>query len=101
MLRPRFLSTMFVPFALFLAVGIATTANADVEASSQPEGAALFKRLDANGDGQVAQDEVPDGQRRLFGRLLRRGDGNADGKLSLEEFTKALADERPEPRPAD
>jgi Ca2+-binding EF-hand superfamily protein len=57
----------------------------------------LFKRLDKNGDGQVATDEVPEEQQGLFQRLLRRGDKNGDGKLTAEEFEKAnKPDERPD-----
>jgi Ca2+-binding EF-hand superfamily protein len=71
--------------------------GAEEPASASSERADLFKRLDADGDGQIAPDEVSEGRRRLFGRLLRRGDANADGKLSLEEFTGALSEERSEP----
>jgi Ca2+-binding EF-hand superfamily protein len=52
---------------------------------------ALFEKLDANHDGQITSDEVPDEQRRLFQRLLRRADRNGDGKLSRDEFTAGMA----------
>ena len=70
-------------------------------AAAKAEGSdreALFKKLDANGDGQVAADEVSDDQKRLFTRLLR-SDKNEDGKLSLEEFLAGTTEDRPERRP--
>jgi Ca2+-binding EF-hand superfamily protein len=105
MLNARFpLATIWLlagSFAVNLCstVDLITKASAEDQADSQPDRAALFKQLDANGDGQVAEDEVSDDHRRLFGRLLRRGDADADGKLSLQEFTSALADDRPEAVP--
>jgi Ca2+-binding EF-hand superfamily protein len=57
----------------------------------------LYDRLDANHDGQLTADEVPQEHRVLFDRLLRRADRNADGKLSREEFVQGLADDQPNP----
>jgi len=50
----------------------------------------LFTQLDKNSDGQIGRDEVPDGQQRMFERLLRVGDKNADGRLSRDEFVAAM-----------
>jgi Ca2+-binding EF-hand superfamily protein len=61
------------------------------EETSAPDSAGLFKQLDANGDGQLAGDEVPEEKKSLFERLVRLGDGDADGKLSAEEFATGLA----------
>ncbi|MFO0901483.1 MAG: EF-hand domain-containing protein [Pirellulales bacterium] len=61
---------------------------------------ALFERLDADKDGQVAADEVDDERRRLFERLLRNGDKNRDGKLSKDEFAAALQPQPVEAAPA-
>jgi Ca2+-binding EF-hand superfamily protein len=55
----------------------------------------LFDKLDANHDGQITSDEVPEEQRRLFNRLLRQGDSNHDGKLSRAEFLGAKDDAPP------
>jgi Ca2+-binding EF-hand superfamily protein len=69
--------------AAILCSGAMTARGQDADAG------ALFKRLDKNRDGQVASDEVPEEQQRLFHRLVRLGDKNGDGKLTAEEFEKA------------
>jgi Ca2+-binding EF-hand superfamily protein len=74
--------------------------KAEEKTGENPNRSGLFKQVDANGDGQISEDEVPDDKRRMFARLVRRGDANGDGKLSLEEFTKALADDERTPAPA-
>jgi Ca2+-binding EF-hand superfamily protein len=86
-------------FAAALLLGPLSALEADENAPPQADRTGLFKQVDANGDGQISEDEVPDDKRRLFTRLLRRGDANSDGKLSLEEFTKAIADEQREAPP--
>lgn len=63
-------------------------------ASADP--AALFKQLDANGDGQLSDDEAPAARRKLIKRLLRRADANGDGKLSEAEFTAGMKEDRPD-----
>jgi Ca2+-binding EF-hand superfamily protein len=57
----------------------------------------LFEKLDGNSDGQIAANEVPEEQRRLFYRLVRQGDANSDGKLSRAEFLKASGETSPTP----
>jgi Ca2+-binding EF-hand superfamily protein len=53
------------------------------------ESAALFKRLDKNGDGKIASDEVParhwGGKGPMFGQM----DTDKDGKVTKAEFTAA------------
>jgi Ca2+-binding EF-hand superfamily protein len=50
----------------------------------------LFTKLDANKDGFVTADEVPEANKALFDRLLRNADKNSDSKLSKEEFQAGL-----------
>jgi Ca2+-binding EF-hand superfamily protein len=58
----------------------------------------LFSKLDANKDGYVTPDEVPEPQRALYERLLRNADKDGDKKLSKEEFQAGLKpDETPKP----
>lgn len=65
----------------------------------RPSAAAIFKRLDGDGDGAVTAEEYvarsihkadPDNARKLFGRI----DGNADGRLTAEEFSGFLGGAR-------
>jgi len=63
---------------------------------SNPEGrdgrpgpARLFERLDANGDGKVALDEVPEPGRERFQQLLARADKDGDGAVTRREFAAA------------
>jgi Ca2+-binding EF-hand superfamily protein len=51
----------------------------------------MFRRLDANGDGKVTPDEVPEPRRERFKQLLRRGDRDGDGALDREEFVKVMS----------
>lgn len=54
-----------------------------------------------NHDGQITADEVPEEQRRLFDRLVRRADKNGDGKLSREEFLAGMANDHPKHQAAE
>lgn len=77
--------------AIMLAWGLIRTAAAFAAfAGQQPADAALFVRLDADGNGQVALQEVPVEHRQLFDRLLRKSDVNHDKKLSRDEFLAGL-----------
>ncbi|MEX2309229.1 MAG: EF-hand domain-containing protein [Pirellulales bacterium] len=58
-----------------------------VEMLGDPEQArALFARLDANGDGHVQHDEVPEPFQPQLERFLRVADRNRDDRLSESEF---------------
>jgi Ca2+-binding EF-hand superfamily protein len=65
-------------------------------AASSAGDAALFDRLDADKNGRVTSDEVSSDARRLFERLLRRGDADGDEALSRDEFIASLVPSRPE-----
>ena len=66
------------------------------EPSVQPERQELFLQLDRNGDGSLAVEEVEGKHARLFARLLRTADADADGRLSPNEFATGLQAQRPE-----
>lgn len=91
--------SLYIAVVCFLAAF--STLRAEEKEAQPPDRTQLFKQIDANGDGQISQDEVPGDKRRLFERLLRRGDANGDGQLSPEELTQAMADEARTPPPAD
>lgn len=61
-----------------------------VSAQRKADSGDLFSRLDKNGDGLLAADEMSGERRELFDRLVRRGDKNGDGKLTSEEFLAAV-----------
>jgi Ca2+-binding EF-hand superfamily protein len=64
---------------------------AEAAAGPTPADAALFGRLDRDGNGQVTGQEISADQRGLFERLLRRADANQDQALSRDEFLAGLA----------
>lgn len=53
--------------------------------------AQMFQRLDANGDGKIALDEVPAERKEMVERMLPRLDADKDGKLSPAEFKQFFA----------
>jgi Ca2+-binding EF-hand superfamily protein len=56
----------------------------------------LFTKLDANKDGFVTADEVPENSKALYERMLRTSDKDGDKKLSKDEFQAGLKpDETP------
>ena len=68
--------TMITTRTLFLALAIASSAMAQTPAPN-----VRFRKLDRNGDGKIAPDEL--GMPVLF----KVADKNADGAISPEEFT--------------
>lgn len=65
---------------------------------NRPEIGQVLKRLDANSDGKVTMDEVPENRREQFGKLLSRLDKNGDKELSRDEFPNKP---RPDGTPAE
>ena len=67
----------------------------------QPDPEQFFKRMDANGDGKVVLDEIPEERRARFREQLGRSDKNGDGALTLDEFRAGFAQsQRPQATPA-
>ena len=60
----------------------------------------LLEALDANGDGKVTQDEVPQRRQRFFARALRQVDSNGDKALDAAELAQLGKTDRPERRRA-
>lgn len=56
----------------------------------RPNPAKLFDRLDANDDGKVTADEVPEGAPERLKQMLIRADANKDKTLTKEEFKEAI-----------
>lgn len=59
-------------------------------AAAQSERDQLFDKIDRNGDGTLTADEIEEGQRKSFQRLLRVGDADGNGALTREEFHHGL-----------
>ncbi len=49
----------------------------------------FFQRLDADKDGQIGLDEVPEPMKERFANLIKRADKDGDGKVSLDEMKAA------------
>lgn len=80
-------------FAISLTAALVFIASSLASAQNHGD---LFRRLDADHDGRVVVGDIPKEQLTLFKRLLRLGDSNRDGILSLTEFERALTPTRPE-----
>jgi collagen type III alpha len=50
----------------------------------------VFDRLDKNGTGKLAADDVPDRLQKLFKRLLKQAGKPEDGTLTRDEFIAAV-----------
>lgn len=85
--------TLMTLCIIILTAALVTTAKADEDSEpAGPDPAAMFTQLDANSDGQLSDDEVPDEHKRLFKRLLRTADADEDGRLSGKEFAAGLSE---------
>ena len=97
-MQPRHLlrlAAVAAPLVLFPAARADETPR-DAKSGAKPESrfsekgpAQLFKELDKNGDGKLTSDEVPEDRRSFFDHLLRTGDKDKDGALTLAEFVEA------------
>ncbi len=99
---PKNLSESICLLAAMTAMLLAGQARGDDKPeASASDPAAMFAQLDANKDGQLSGDEIPDDKKRLFERLVRVADKNGDGKLSSEEFAAGLARRPQQPEAAN
>ena len=64
------------------------------EQPARPDAQRLFQQLDENDDGQLEAEEFAVDHARLFTRLLRTADSDADGRLSESEFSEGLQPRR-------
>lgn len=83
-----------MPAAVVMLLATSMTAIAQ-EGDIRVSDDGLFARLDADGDGLLSADELPEAHTRLFARLLSQGDENKDGKLSESEWVGAIEPRRP------
>jgi Ca2+-binding EF-hand superfamily protein len=83
-------------FGGFVAIAGLMALPSVVTAEDQPDAGELFAQLDANKDGQVTREEVPDEKQRLFDRLVRKSDNDGNGQLNSDELAAGLANKRPE-----
>jgi len=87
-------STFLSGLTLALCAGSASAANDDDPKGKPKQGgkerdpAALFQRLDRNGDGKISKDELEAAPERVR-NLLARADANGDGEITKEEFLSA------------
>ena len=73
--------------ALGVVCSLAGPTKAWGQATSNAE--AIFKQLDANGDGTVVMDEATVGTRSLLARVFKQAGKQPDGKLTHDEFCAA------------
>lgn len=79
--------------------GVASAAfSQDEPRAAGPSPEELFGRLDANQDGAVTADEIPERQKRFLDRVVKAGDKDGDGKLSKDEFVAGLKAGREQPQ---
>ena len=55
----------------------------------------MFKYLDANNDGILKPEEIPEARRENFTKALEKLDSGSKGGLNLEEFRKLFATMNP------
>lgn len=74
----------------------AVLAADDPRPHTPPDPQSLFRRLDANHDGEISADEIPDRAPQYFKGMLGRADKNADKKITPEELAAAIRQHRPD-----
>lgn len=77
-------------------LGLAAAAAFGVSPLWAQDAGDLFDKLDANKDGVITSDEVPDDKQAIFERLVRVGDANGDKKLTKDELAAGLKKAAPQ-----
>lgn len=81
---------------IFAASVAASTALANQSGERQGGPQKLFQRLDANQDGQISMDEVPDKAPERLKAMLKRADKDGDGMVSPKEIRQVAGQFRHE-----
>lgn len=88
------------------AAGLADKPQGTIALGVEPKGdkprkamTAAFGKLDRDGDGKVAADDVPEERRERFARWLERADRDDDQLLSREEFESLAMNDDGEGKP--
>jgi Ca2+-binding EF-hand superfamily protein len=68
----------------------ATVAKLRQQSTNGPKPEQLFKKLDADKDGKLTLEEVPQDRRGLFKRISAQADKDGDKALSEEEFVAGI-----------
>ena len=76
---------IFLTFGLFVAFVASPTAASSED--QDPPTSPFLERFDANGDGKLSPEELPDPIRRL---LIEYADANGDGELTVDELPDSL-----------
>jgi Ca2+-binding EF-hand superfamily protein len=80
--------------ALVVMLSQLAAADETKQRPQRPDPQHLFQRLDANHDGQIVPEEVPEGAPDRLKALLRRADADGDKKVTMDELVAAVAKAR-------
>lgn len=78
--------TMIIAGASVLALGATTGASQEGRRGSPPGQPPFFERLDANKDGKISLDDVPEGAPEHVKQMLSRADRDGDKILTKDEL---------------
>lgn len=95
----RFLPMLTIALAIVVSPStvMADDAKEKKELPPKRSPAAWFETLDADNDGKLTVEELPEARRERLERLLVRADSDGDGVVTSEEFVAAMKD-RPDRR---